>query len=187
MHTNFQGHWPFGSREEDFLRFLPYMGMAASLVMWPRLFEQTFVPPSHGGSIWNLTLIGPAVSKEKMFKECGWRTTDGGQRTPTYPISSPMCFRLRCAKKYMYLKEGYYAKCHRIHWFHHESEYVYMNFSEFICTIWALSRENLSSGVCNQVRQILSTIYYPRSDQQRCWSDCTNAQVDLCLCCSHMS
>ena len=33
LHTKFQGHWPFGSREEDFLRFLPYMGMAAILVM----------------------------------------------------------------------------------------------------------------------------------------------------------
>ena len=53
------------------------MGMAAILVMWPGLFEQTFIPPSHGGSIWNLTLIGQAVSEEKMFKEGGWRTTDG--------------------------------------------------------------------------------------------------------------
>ena len=24
MHTKFQGHRPFGSREEDFLRFLPH-------------------------------------------------------------------------------------------------------------------------------------------------------------------
>ena len=29
--------------------FLPYMGVAAILVMWPRPHEQTFVPPSHGG------------------------------------------------------------------------------------------------------------------------------------------
>ena len=48
------------------------MGMAAILVMWPGLFEQTLVPPSHGDSIWNLASIGPVVS-EKMFKECGWR------------------------------------------------------------------------------------------------------------------
>ena len=27
------GHWSIGSGEEDFLRFLPYMGMAAMLVM----------------------------------------------------------------------------------------------------------------------------------------------------------
>ena len=73
MHTNIQGHWPFGSREEDFFRFLPYMAMAATLVMWPGPLEQTFVPPSHKSSIWNLTLIGPVVSEEKMFKECGRR------------------------------------------------------------------------------------------------------------------
>ena len=47
LHLNFQGHRPFGYREEFFI-FLPYMGMAAILVMWPRPFEQTFVPPSHG-------------------------------------------------------------------------------------------------------------------------------------------
>ena len=33
LHTNFQGHWPFGSGEEDFLRFLPYIGVVAILVM----------------------------------------------------------------------------------------------------------------------------------------------------------
>ena len=44
------------------------MGLAALLVMWPRPFEQTFVLLSHRGSIWNLTLIGPAVTEEKMFK-----------------------------------------------------------------------------------------------------------------------
>ena len=51
VHTKFQGHRPFGAEDKDFLRFLPYMGMAAILVMWPGTFEQTFVPPSHGGSI----------------------------------------------------------------------------------------------------------------------------------------
>ena len=98
LHTKFQGHRPFGSGE-DFLMFLPYMGMAAILVMWPGPFEQTFVPPSHGDPIWNLASIGPVVF-EKMFKECG-RQTDGqpyGRRRPTYPISSPMSLRLRWAK-----------------------------------------------------------------------------------------
>ena len=66
--TKFQGHWPFGAGEEY---FLPYMGTAAILVMWPGRFDQTFVPPSQRSSIWNLTLIGPVVSEEKMFKECG--------------------------------------------------------------------------------------------------------------------
>ena len=39
LHTKFQGHWSIGSGESDFLRFLPYMGMAA---MRPRPFEQLF-------------------------------------------------------------------------------------------------------------------------------------------------
>ena len=28
--------------------FLPYMGVAAMLVMWPRLFEQLFIPKNPG-------------------------------------------------------------------------------------------------------------------------------------------
>ena len=77
MHTKFQGNQPFGSGEEDFLRFLPYMGMAAILVMWPGQFEQTFVTLSHRSSIWNLTLTGPMVSEENILKSVddGWRRT----------------------------------------------------------------------------------------------------------------
>ena len=33
LHTKFQGHRPFGTGEEDFLSLLPYMGVAAILVM----------------------------------------------------------------------------------------------------------------------------------------------------------
>ena len=33
LHTKFQDHWSIGSGEEDFEVFLPYMGMAAMLVM----------------------------------------------------------------------------------------------------------------------------------------------------------
>ena len=73
LHTKAQGHWPFGSGEEE---FLPYTGMAAILVMWPRCPEQTFVPPNHGGSTWNLASIGPAVLEKKIFENCG-RTDDG--------------------------------------------------------------------------------------------------------------
>ena len=35
LHARFQDHWTSGSREEDFFWFLPYMGMAAILVMCP--------------------------------------------------------------------------------------------------------------------------------------------------------
>ena len=44
LHTKFQNHWPSGSGEEDFLRFLLFIAMAAILVMWPGPFILTFVP-----------------------------------------------------------------------------------------------------------------------------------------------
>ena len=44
------------------------MAMAAILIMWPGPFEQTFVPPSQGGSTWNVVSIGSVVSEEKMFE-----------------------------------------------------------------------------------------------------------------------
>ena len=39
------------------------MGMVAILVMWPKPFQQTFVPLSQGG----LASIGSAVIQEKKF------------------------------------------------------------------------------------------------------------------------
>ena len=60
--------------------FLPYMGVAAILVMCPRPREQTFVRPSHWGSTWNLASIGPAVLEKKIF-ENGGRTDNGRQQT----------------------------------------------------------------------------------------------------------
>ena len=54
------------------------MGMAAILVIWRGPFEQTFVPPSHEGSIWNLALIGPVVSEETV------KRVDDGQTTEAY-------------------------------------------------------------------------------------------------------
>ena len=68
----------FWFREEDFEGFLPYMGMAAILVMWPGSFELTFVVPSYGGSIWNLILIG----KQFLGRRCLKRVADDhGQRS----------------------------------------------------------------------------------------------------------
>ena len=52
------------------------MGVAAILVMWPRLHEQTFVPLSHWGSIWNLALIGQAVLEKKVFENGGRQTEE---------------------------------------------------------------------------------------------------------------
>ena len=76
LHTKPQGQWPFGSGK-IFEGFLPYMGMAAILVMWPRPRKQTLVPPSQWGSIWNLGLIGQAVLEKKIFENGGWLTDDG--------------------------------------------------------------------------------------------------------------
>ena len=59
---------------------LPYMGVAAILVMRSRCHENVFVPPIQGGFTYNLALIGPALSEEKMFEHCERRrrkTTDG--------------------------------------------------------------------------------------------------------------
>ena len=76
LHTKFQGYLPFGTGD-DLLRFLSFMGMAAILVMWPGPVEQTFISPSHGGSIWNLTLTDPVVSEE-MFENVDTHTDDRG-------------------------------------------------------------------------------------------------------------
>ena len=65
--------------EKIFEGFLPYMGVAAILVMWPRPREQIFVPPSHWGSIWNLASTGPAVLEKKIFENGG--RTDTERRT----------------------------------------------------------------------------------------------------------
>ena len=67
------------------------MGMAAILVTWPGPFEQTLVPASWGVSIWNLSLIGPVVSEEKMFEIVDGWTTDGG-RSAGILLAHPWAF-----------------------------------------------------------------------------------------------
>ena len=64
--------------EKIFEGFIPYMGMAAILVMWPRLYEQTLVLLSLWGSIWNLASIGQAVLEKKIFENGGRRIDDDG-------------------------------------------------------------------------------------------------------------
>ena len=43
LHTKFLGNRPAGSGEEDFKGFLPYMGVAANLVMRPASCHQIFI------------------------------------------------------------------------------------------------------------------------------------------------
>ena len=85
LHTNFQGHQTFGSREEDFLKFLPYMGMAAiwtiyhSPIPWRLHIKFGFNRPS---SLW-----------EKEIWKCWiWVTLDQGQWiTLTFDIHIGSC------------------------------------------------------------------------------------------------
>ena len=72
--------------KKKFLNILPYMDMAAILVMGPGSLDQIVVTPSQGGSI--LTLIGPVVSEKKTFESMVDDVV--GRRRPAYQISSPM-------------------------------------------------------------------------------------------------
>ena len=90
----FQGHRLFGSWEEEFHSFLPYIGMAAIVVMWPRHFEHTFVPPPHKSSLCNLVSVSWAVSQEMSFENVDVYVdadtdTDGGRQATECPLSSP--------------------------------------------------------------------------------------------------
>ena len=74
LHTKFQGHWSVGSGEEDFLRFLPYMGMAAILVMWPNSFVFIFIPILLQAFIWTLVPNCPPVFEKNKFEL--WNLSD---------------------------------------------------------------------------------------------------------------
>ena len=143
------------------------MNMAAILVMWPGLFEQTFVPPSHGDSIWNLASIGPVVSEEKCL-ECGWRTDDGwtddGRRTPIYPISSPMSLWLRWAKNQCHGRTDWHENSipnHKQSLRGYNNTIILVFYKKKIAQklweigpfiIWALSRVKLFYAICEQQR-----------------------------------
>ena len=66
-----QSQCPFGSGDEDFKGFLPYIRMASISVMWPRCGEQIVVPFNYWDSIWKLALIAPVVSVKKTVEEFG--------------------------------------------------------------------------------------------------------------------
>ena len=77
LHTKFQVHRPFGSREEDYESCLEYRGMKASLVTWYKPFILAFIHISHEGSTWNMVSIGLVFSDEKKFEivEMEWPWT----------------------------------------------------------------------------------------------------------------
>ena len=64
LHTKFQGHLATGSDEEEFLRFLPYMGLAA---IYPEYLNNfSFQDPWR--LLCNLVTTGKLVSEEKSFE-----------------------------------------------------------------------------------------------------------------------
>ena len=94
LHTKFRGNRPSGSRE-DFWRVFTIYGHSSHLghVTWT--CEQTFVPPSHGGSTWNLASISPEVSEKKTFENVDRQTY---RQQPCHMISLTMSLWLRWAK-----------------------------------------------------------------------------------------
>ena len=44
------------------------MDLVAILIMWHNPVALSFIPPSYGGSTWNLASIGIGVFKEKNFE-----------------------------------------------------------------------------------------------------------------------
>ena len=68
LHTKFRGNWPAGSGEEDFKGFLPYVGMAAILVMGPASCHQMLMSLYLKAFIKNLGQIGKVVSEKIRFE-----------------------------------------------------------------------------------------------------------------------
>ena len=76
QHTNFQGHRPFGSREDDVLRCYHVLAWRNSwLFELDRLIKLAFTNPVEAPHN-NLTSIGHAVYTKKKFEnvesECPW-------------------------------------------------------------------------------------------------------------------
>ena len=69
LHTKFRGNRPAGFREQDFfIGSLPYMGMAAILVMWPASCHQIFSFLYLKVFIQSLVQIGKVVSEKIRFE-----------------------------------------------------------------------------------------------------------------------
>ena len=75
LHTKFKGHRSTGSGEEDFSRFLPYMGMVPSWAWDPdHLNNLSYLKALEAVyEIW----LQSAVSEEKSFEIVDGRTDDG--------------------------------------------------------------------------------------------------------------
>ena len=68
LHTKFRGNRPAGSEEKIFKGVLPYVSMAAILVMGPASCHQIFVSLYLKAFIKNLVQIGKVVSEKIRFE-----------------------------------------------------------------------------------------------------------------------
>ena len=68
LHTKFRGNRPVGSGEESFKEFLPYVSMAAILVMGPTSCHQIFISLYLKAFIKNLVQIGKLVFEKNRFE-----------------------------------------------------------------------------------------------------------------------
>ena len=68
LHTKFRGNRPAGSGEEDFKGFLPYVDMAAILVIGPDSCHQIFISLYLKALIQNLVQTGSVVSEKISFE-----------------------------------------------------------------------------------------------------------------------
>ena len=68
LHTKFHGNRSASSGEEDFEEFLPYMGVAAILVMRPASCHQIFISSYLKVFMQSLVQIGTAVSEKIQFE-----------------------------------------------------------------------------------------------------------------------
>ena len=115
-------------------------------------------PPSYRYYMWNMVRIGFMASEETSFENVddGRRRRTDGRRMPGYTKISPMSLRLRCANKITCVPSKNSDQPRRLIKFF---------------------------AVHLKKAQVLS---YPKSAQQRLWSDWGVAPADLSLCWTHV-
>ena len=134
--------------------FLPYMGVVAILVMWPRPHKQTFIPPSQWGSIWNLALIAPVVWRRRSLKMVDGQRTDHG-----YTISSPMNLKVKGSSFEQTCKYSSAQRC--MPSFNDNGHLI----------IWPKSED---SGLLN-IGHIMALVY-------PCWSHIDTSSYEISIC-----
>ena len=72
LYTKFKGHGLAGFREEDF-EGISYVVMAAILVTWAGMFEQTFILTTHKRSTYNFVSMGIVPLQQKTFDSINMR------------------------------------------------------------------------------------------------------------------